>query len=296
MPTYHSTYLYDENNSREQLIQEPSGFRTKPPGEGRLRLILSQECTGLNSRERPKNMGCLRLSIRGWRVVRFPLFLALFMFIYNPWAARAQSRPDGLTSDKSKHILVLCSYGYTLPAYQKLNPAFLAVMERAGIGTNALSFEYLDLLHSKDTLRRQDLANMLRRKYARSGIDLIITLHAPAMTFLLNEAKDIFPDVPIMSWNVQEAFKEEDGKNRIIHLSIGLDLQGTLERALDLFPQTRRVVFIIGVSEIDKYVETEAKSAFADWKNRLQFEYTSNYSIEEILKRIADLPPELNRH
>ncbi|MBI4776203.1 MAG: PAS domain S-box protein [Deltaproteobacteria bacterium] len=191
---------------------------------------------------------------------------------------------------KPKHILVLCSYGYSLPAYRKMNPAFIAVMEDAGVSTNTLFFEYLDLLHIKGNKHRQALTEMLRHKYTESDIDMVVTFHAPAMGFLLNDAKDIFPNVPVVSWNVQGAFKEEDTEHRVFRLLISLDMRGTLERALDLFPQTERVVFVSGVSETDRWVEAEAKSAFADWEDRLQFEYTSNNSVEEMIERVADLP------
>lgn len=232
----------------------------------------------------------LRSNHRSCRCVGLLVSLVFFALVSQPWTALAQSRPNGRTPAKPKRILVLCSYGYSLPAYQKLNPAFISVMVNAGVDTNDLIFEYLDLLRIKDSRHRQTLADLLRHKYALLDIDLIVTLHAPAMSFLLNEAKDIFPNVPMLSWNVQEAFKAEDIDRRTIHLSVSLDLQGTLQRALELFPQTKRVVFICGVSQNDKYVETEAKSVFADWENRLQFEYTADDSVEEVLKRVADLP------
>jgi PAS domain S-box-containing protein len=233
-----------------------------------------------------------RTNIRGLRIVPFLLFLTVSTLAYHPSAALAQSQPEGPTSLKAKRVLVLCSYGYSLPAYQKLNPAFLAVMEKVGMNSNALFFEYLDLLHMESQEHRQALADTLRHKYKGIEIDLIVTLHAPAMTFLLNEARDIFPNVPILSWNAQEAFKEEDTQRRIIGLSGGIDIRGTLERALQLFPQTRRVLFMAGVSQIDRYIETEAKSVFSGWENKLQFEYTSGNSVEEILERVSKLPPQ----
>lgn len=228
------------------------------------------------------------------RSMQFVIFLCLMMLtalVYNSRVVLAQNGSDGRARAAAKRILVLCSYGYSLPAYQKLNPAFLTVMVDAGMSSNDLFFEYLDLLRLKNSEYRQALADMLRHKYAQTAMDLIVTLHAPAMSFMLNEAKDIFPDVPVVSWNVPEAFKTEDTQSRVIRLSVGLDLRGTLQRALELFPQTTRVVFIDGVSQIDQYLAAEAKNAFADWENKLQFEYTANYSVEEVLGRVAHLPP-----
>jgi PAS domain S-box-containing protein len=291
MPTDHSIHPFDANKSRDQLVKEPAGSRARPASVKQQYRELSQELTRRKSEKRSENERRLRTGIRGWRIVLFLLFLSLSTFTHHPLAALAQNHPDGQAFVKPQRILVLCSYGYSLPAYQKLNPAFLAVMENAGASPNNVFFEYLDLLRINDEDHRLALADMLRHKYAQTGIDLIVTLHAPAMTFLLNEAKDISPNVPLMSWNVQEAFKEEDTKHRIFRLVINLDVQGTLERALELFPQTRRVVLISGVSQMDRQTEAEAKSVFGNWQDMLQFEYTSSYSVEEILERVANLPP-----
>jgi PAS domain S-box-containing protein len=228
---------------------------------------------------------------RGWRAVHRLIILILFILTQSPWAAVAQGLPGSRIPVKAKHILVLCSYGYSLPAYQKMNPAFLSVMENAGLSTNNQFFEYLDLLRLRDQPNRTGLADMLAHKYEMSDIDLIVTLHTPALKFLLNEAGTFFPNVPVIAWNVQEAFKHLDTKRRIIRLSISLDLQGTLERALKLFPETTRTVFVSGVSQVDRHVETEARNVFGKWENRIRFEYTTDDSVEEILKRVARLPP-----
>jgi PAS domain S-box-containing protein len=205
-------------------------------------------------------------------------------------AAYAQAQPQALTPDNPKRILVMYSYGPTLPGYQRFIPSFISVMEKAGVRNGDLLFEYLDLLHIRDSEHRQALADMLRHKYAQLNIALIVTLHGPALGFLLKEAKDIFPKVPIVSWVLQKTFDEDIG-HRVVRLQAGHDVQGTLERALELFPKTSRVVFISGVSEVELRVESEAKSVFANWEDKLKFEYTSHLSVEEMLERIANLPP-----
>jgi PAS domain S-box-containing protein len=234
----------------------------------------------------------LQSSIRGQGIVLFLLFLMLSASTFNPRSAYARGGPDGVASIKDKRVLVLCSYGYSLPGYQKLIPSFLAALEKAGVSTNGLFIEYLDLLRIKDKEHRQALAGMLRHKYAKTDMDLIVTLHGSALGFFLDEAKDIFPNVPVVSWIVQEAFYSGETGHRIFRIQASLDVTGTLERALELFPKTRRVVFISGVAESERQVEQEAKAVFAKWGDKLQFEYTSGLSNEEMLDRVANLPPQ----
>jgi len=217
--------------------------------------------------------------------------LVLFcVFLSSP--AHAQAQPQVLGSSHPKRILVLYSYRYALPAYQKFNPTFISVMQNAGVKNSDLFFEYLDISNIRDKEHRQALADILRHKYADINIDLIITIHAPAMLFLLHEAKDVFRPVPTITYIMQEGFKREDAEHRTLQLFAGLDVRGTLEAALELFPKTRRVVFISGTFQIDMETEREAKRIFSDWENKLQFEYTSNLSVKEMLELVASLPPQ----
>jgi PAS domain S-box-containing protein len=219
------------------------------------------------------------------------LLLVLGTLSAHAASADAQNSADGRMGVKPKHILVLCAYGYALPAYQKFNPAFLSVVEKEGAGTYDTYFEYLDLLRNPKKEHRLFAASILRDKYGLVKIDLIVTMHAPAMNFLLNEAKNLFPNVPVISWTGPEPFEKQDPEHRFFRLAISLDIQGTLERMLQLFPRTRRVLFVTGASAIDRQTEDEGRTVFAGWQNQLQFETTSQLSLEAMLDKVASLPP-----
>ncbi|OGR18831.1 MAG: hypothetical protein A2X81_09300 [Desulfobacterales bacterium GWB2_56_26] len=225
------------------------------------------------------------------RITSFFFFLSIALLLHDPLFIHAANFPKDHAPGQEKKILVLHSYGYSQPTYQKLSSALLAELKTGGVDTGDLFFEYLDLLHIQDGQQRQALVDMLRAKYTKLGIDLVVTLHSPAMNLLLDEAADIFPGIPMVTWDLKAIFHEEDPARRIFHAVVNLDVEGTLERAMDLFPHTARVVFINGGSENDRIVETEARQAFTNWENKLQFEYLTNSTVEEILTRVADLPP-----
>ena len=67
----------------------------------------------------------------------------------------------------------------------------------AGIDINDLFFEYLDLQRNNNAEYRKRLADLLRYKYAKRQVGLIVTVHTDALNFLLNEGKGLFPDAPI---------------------------------------------------------------------------------------------------
>jgi hypothetical protein len=58
---------------------------------------------------------------------------------------------------------------------------------------------------------------------------------------------------------------------------------------LGLFPATRKVIFVTGTAE--GRLEYEAKRTFEPWRDKLEFQYTSDLSLEEVLQLVATLPP-----
>jgi PAS domain S-box-containing protein len=207
--------------------------------------------------------------------------------------AYAQSQPQVLPAPTPKRVLLLYTYGDGLPGYQKATPAFLSVTTAGGIDINDLFFEYLDLQRNNNTEYRQKLADLLRYKYSKHQVGLVVTVHTAALNFLLDEGKELFPDAPVFSYLITrpELIEAKKPGRRILQRPQNLDVRGTLEIALKMFPQTRKIVFVTGAAEGDRRLEHEAKGAFEPWRDKLEFQYTSDRSVEEMVQLVASLPP-----
>ncbi|MDO9351123.1 MAG: hypothetical protein Q7U55_07790 [Deltaproteobacteria bacterium] len=114
--------------------------------------------------------------------------------------AYAQVEPQGSSVPIPKRTVLLYSYGDGIPAYEQATRAFLSVMKEGRISVNNLFFEYLDLERKKDIEHYKNLVTLLRHKYAKEKIDLIVTVHTPALRFLLNEGRNLFPKAPALSY------------------------------------------------------------------------------------------------
>jgi PAS domain S-box-containing protein len=214
-------------------------------------------------------------------------FVALLAFRTH---VRAESQVVNPSSPK--HILVLHAYARLLPVYQKFDSAFISAMQGAGVKEGEMFFEYMDVSRIRDKEHMQAQAEMLRHKYSDTKIDLIVTLHAAAMHFVLGELKDFFPNAPMISWVMESGFKREGTERRVLWLLAGLDVEGSLKCALEFFPETKQVVFIGGANKAEAQVEEAFRKSIAHLEDRVQFEYTSNLSLEEMLGRVAHLPPQ----
>ena len=91
----------------------------------------------------------------------------------------------------------------------------------------------------------EKLLELLRLKYAGVKLDLIVSGTSRALRFLLAHRDDLFPGVPIVFTTVEK----KTGVDFVLPADVTgvwveIDWRGTLEAALQLQPQTRRVVVV----------------------------------------------------
>lgn len=226
----------------------------------------------------------------------YALFSTLFIIVFDLWIGLGTCHPDDSPPSGTKHVLFLGSYDYKIPVYQEFLPAFLSMMENSGVNREDLFFEFLDLQHVWEKDSKRALLDMIRKKYSRLHIDLIVTVHQGALDLLLEEGKDILPEVPVLAWmpigsgTAPSRFDEKKTGRRVLQAYARLDIKGTLERALDLFRETRHVVFVSGVWDTESQITQEIKAIFSSFGGNLEFEYTYDLTMEEVLKRVAHLP------
>jgi PAS domain S-box-containing protein len=243
---------------------------------------------GINSRAQPVAPGGVQPRANHTTLwLRFVWLLITLLGALNTCAAEAQASPAS-----SQHILLLYSYGYGGRGVELFSDGFFKAVMEAGFPVSQVYAEYLDLQRNSGVQGyREELADALRRKYAKRRIDLVITVQQPALEFLLVAAKDIALQAPVITVQQRPLLDEEKAGRRIVGEINRFDIKGTLERALELFPQTQRVVFASGSSKADIKLNEEAARVTAPWQGRLEFEYTNNKALDEILQRVGHLPP-----
>jgi|GEM_PF-2286315 len=194
-------------------------------------------------------------------------------------------------NDGYKNILVLYSYNNNIPSQQNFTSGLEKARKTFDLRSGNFFHEYLDI-SLKDQEERRLLRNLLLKKYAGMHFDLIVTLYDPALDFFLNEGKDLSPGSPCLSiFNMVRPGLERAGK-KVIQFPLHFDLAGTLELSLKLFPQTRKVLLVLGASKTDIAFESRSRVELLPWKDKLEFEYTSGISVDEVLRKVAHLSPQ----
>jgi PAS domain S-box-containing protein len=136
-----------------------------------------------------------------------------------------------------------------------------------------------------------ELGSYLKRKYADKKLDLILSMAAPRVRILLEKDPRLFGDVP-------KVFYEFDSEREATNHSLGpnitgvwanLDFYKTLDLALALHPDTRKVVVISGNGPEDNLNRERAQAEFRKYESRAKFSYLIGDTIKELKSELAAL-------
>lgn len=186
----------------------------------------------------------------------FPCFLLLFLLFFDfllcsPVGALSLDKNSlDLRDHEKKRVLVLNSYHM---GFQWADDIMEGI--RSAFTSNAPEVElYFEFLDTKRFPSRQYWPKTYRAlisKYKELTLDLIITSDNNAMDFILKFRSPHFSNIPIVFCGVNY-FEPKDIENasNITGVAEQFNLKGTIDLALQLRPNTTKLVFISGPLDI----------------------------------------------
>jgi PAS domain S-box-containing protein len=219
------------------------------------------------------------------RATRRTLWLALL-----PALLLIHSLNPAARAENSRRVLVLYPTSEGQPGTIAFDQGLRFTLRTSSTEQIEVHNEYLDTVRFPDDQYQRQLAEFLRRKYASLKIDVIIVGLAPSLDFLLKNRDEFFPEVPV----VFGAIEQREVKARklglgVVGVPMKVDLAPTLELALRLHPNTRRVIVVAGRAKTDTYWEAEARRAFGAYEDKLELVYLTGLPMNDLLKTVADL-------
>ena len=185
-----------------------------------------------------------------------------------------------------KQALILVSVEFGGPGIDQYVAALNNGLKKGGMKSTNIHVEYLDLPTIGNHLRAP-LAALLKNKYRDVDFDLVFCVQQPALNFLLNEAHGLAPRATVLSAYATLPRGVPTEQQSFVFQTSRLDYRGTLQRALELFPNTRRVIVIQGNSELELSRQENIDEDLAPWHGKLQIEDTRSLSFEEIDAKLA---------
>lgn len=195
---------------------------------------------------------------------------------------RSSNAPQTTSYDKTPRVLLLLSSAYNSVGPQTLADSYLKQLSVYGLETGSVHVEFLDVSNSRDDMYWDMLSAFLHHKYEGSSFDVIVTVNELAGEFYFDRLSDISPLSPVYMFYGAGTVNLEDTGRNVVSVAQAFDFQGTLELALKLCPQVRKVLVVCGSGAMDKEFQNEALRVFSVWEGELAFQYTNGLNLNQI--------------
>jgi PAS domain S-box-containing protein len=213
--------------------------------------------------------------------------LRLVCFALFVWAAGAHA-----AFSASRQVVVLYDERTDLPGLSVLDASLVNTLIAGSPEPIDVYRESMDLSRFDSAAYRALLRDYLRTKYSGKKIDVVVSVLGPSLRFLLSEGDPIFPGAPIVFCGLDR--RELGGQqlpSNVTGVLLKREFLSTLELALRLHPDTKRVVFVAGTSEFDSRLVEQAKQEFRAVEDRVEIAYLTKLPLNKLLTELSQLPP-----
>lgn len=198
----------------------------------------------------------------------------------------------GAAAAEPKRVLLLNSFGRDFSPWSEIAREFRAELDRR-------SPYILEVYDTSLMIERfgadQDEAPFVQYLvglFAKRKLDLIVAIGAPAARFVQQHRARLFPETPMLFAGVEQRRVSSSllGPNDTVVASSS-DPTSIIENILQLLPETNHVAVVAGNSPNEKFWREVRQAAFRPYESRIAFTWLNELSFEEMLKRVATLPP-----
>jgi signal transduction histidine kinase len=186
----------------------------------------------------------------------------------------------------SRHVLLLHQAGVAAPIRARFNAAFVEQLRGAAFPID-LYEETIEADRFPGAAQSAIVTDYLRRKYADTRIDAIVTQGVIPLSFVRRN-RALFNGAPIVAV-ASPAGSVAGSADDVTGLQGGYFIEGTLDLALTLCPDTRRVYVIDGAAGNTGELQAEVERQF---KGRpIELVYLRDLPLTELVRRVAAVPP-----
>jgi signal transduction histidine kinase len=187
-------------------------------------------------------------------------------------------------------VVILNDADPTLPSFVAIDRAVRTALTAPGRHPVDTFSESLDMLRFPLARIEGEIVALLARKYAAMRIDAVVAIGTASLDFAEKHRDRLWPDARILFQGVPV---ELLGSRQLSPSTTGLplqhDLAGVVGLALQLRPETRRVVVISGSGDFDRLMAGVARTQVEPYTDRVRIEYWLEEPVEDLLERVARL-------
>jgi signal transduction histidine kinase len=219
------------------------------------------------------------------------VLLALTVTLAVPPSLSAAPVDTRVAPPRTLNVMLLTAATRGTAALVPFEAAFRSTLREQIQAPVALHFEYTDLAVFAEEQLESRLLELFRAKYEHLPLDLVIVTHSRALRFVLSNRRVLFPRASIVFGGVHPA--------AVADLPLGPEVAGvwlsipwarTLDVALRLQPDTRRVIVVGGSTPTDRTWLEAARVQLAPLADRVAIEYRTDLALSTLEQQVAALP------
>ncbi len=195
------------------------------------------------------------------------------------------SKIINLPHEAKKKVLIINSYNKGLKWTDDIENGIKEALSEK-INTLDIFYEYIDANRNSDPISIQKSDDFLRNKYLNSSFDLIITTDEEAYDFINRYSRNLFKDTSIVFCGVNR-IDFIDPRSHATGVLEAIDIEGTIELALSLYPGTERLVVINDTTPTGEAVKKNNFEVLNKYKSKMPFfRLLQDINMTDLIKQL----------
>ena len=184
-------------------------------------------------------------------------------------------------------VLILHQKAIGGPIPASFEDAFIEVMESADSAQIELYDESFEISRFPGPEQFRLVRDFMKTKYADRKIDVVVTL-GPEPLALAREAREILGNPPIVA--LLASTGQLDTNDNVTGLQAGSFIDGTIDLALALLPDTQSVLVVDGSLDDNGDVQADVERPSAARSRPVRLVYLRDLPLTDVVSRVADAP------
>jgi signal transduction histidine kinase len=189
-----------------------------------------------------------------------------------------------------KRVMVLHSFGRDFKPWSEYAKAIRAELDRqSSWPLDIIEYSLVTARFSDDS--EAPFVDYLRAVFAKHPLDLIVSIGAPAASFVQQHRQQLFATTPMVFMAVdQRRVQSSDLTASDTAVAVRINYLSAFENILQVLPDTKDVIVVVGTSPIEKFWKDAIGKEVEPLANRIKLSWTDELSFEALLKQASALP------
>ena len=225
-----------------------------------------------------------------WRKpVRVASWVLIAKLILSGWICGADAQTAGV--EEPFRVMILRNSSQYLPTAILQDRGMQEAFAAKGPGRVEFFVETMDTMWFDRSEIEPEFLSLFRKKYGNRKIDLLMAAGADALDFTQRFHDVLLPGVPTVFYNVAEDTLRGRGiQPGMTGVVLRFNLPGTLDLAVRLQPDARRIVVVSGTSAYDRNWLRRARDVLRAYEGQFEVSYWDGQPLEQLLENLRKIP------